>query len=273
MNRLTVEPVGGLGNRMRVIDSGRALAKQFGLPLHLNWILDPSCNCSFTELFEIPCGVAINEINLNKISRRLLHRTVPLRVILNGGRYIGLHNGEKLLSHANLRNFCFDLKGHLYLTTCFEFMSGDLPRLVPTKVLQQKISTVTKNFCANVVGVHIRRTDNITSELKNPTSAFVTIMRDEVKRNQEVKFFLATDSLAEEEELQELFPGKIIVHRKASLNRNEPDAIKDAVVDMYCLAKTAKIIGSFWSSFSDVAAYLGGNELIVASDIVKYKDN
>lgn len=269
MNMLTVEPIGGLGNRMRVIDSGRVLAKQLGLPLYLNWVLDPSCNCSFHELFEIPHGVVVHEVSLNRLHKRLLHRTLPFRVMLTGGRYIGMHSDEKVLSHTNLTNFCADLKGHLYLTTCFEFMSGDLPRLVPTKVLQQKISTLTEGFCANVVGVHIRRKDNSTSILKSPTSAFVTRMREELERNRNIKFFLATDSLDEEKELQLLFPGKIIVHRKISLNRNEPDAIKDAAIDMYCLAKTVKIVGSHWSSFSAVAAYLGSSELIIASDIYK----
>lgn len=191
---------------------------------------------------------------------------MPLRVRFAGGCYMGQHDIEKKLVNSDFKNFDVDVNGPLYLATCFEFMSSDLPGMVPNKFLQQQITTMTADFSEQVVGVHIRRTDHISSLLKSPTSAFVTIMRKELERNPNIKFFLATDSLDEEEELQRIFPGKIMVHRKQSLNRNEPEAIKDAVVDLYCLAKTTKIYGSFWSSFSEVAACLGGRELIIVSD-------
>lgn len=266
MNRLIVEPIGGLANRMRVIASGRELASRLGLPLNVMWTLDPTCNCRFAEIFETPDGMVVHEIDLGRLLSRLMHRAMPLKVKLAGGCYMGPHEIKLKLANSDFRNFDVDVNRPLYLVTCFEFLSSELPGLVPSKSLQQQISTMTAGFGGHVVGVHIRRTDNSNSLLKSPTSAFVTMMRNELERNPGIKFFLATDSMDEEETLRRLFPGKIIVHRKQSLNRNKPEAIKDAVVDLYCLAKTTKIIGSFWSSFSEVAACLGDRELIVVND-------
>jgi hypothetical protein len=40
--------------------------------------------------------------------------------------------------------------------------------------------------------------------------------------------------------------------------RSEPAGVQDALIDLYCLAKTQKILGSFHSSFSEEAALPGG---------------
>ena len=58
-----------------------------------------------------------------------------------------------------------------------------------------------------------------------------------------------------------MFEGKIIVYKK-EMNRDTPNGIRDAVVDLYCLSKTKYIYGSYWSSFSDIAARIGEIRLI-----------
>ena len=77
----------------------------------------------------------------------------------------------------------------------------------------------------NVVGVHIRRTDSKKSIQYSPTSKFIDLMRSEIDENNEVKFFIATDSPEEEQQLKEAFPDRIMTHYKVSLNRNDPRAI------------------------------------------------
>ena len=47
---------------------------------------------------------------------------------------------------------------------------------------------------------------------------------------------------------------------------NDPRGIQDAVIDLYSLANCRKLIGSYWSSFSEVAAQLRGIELVIAKD-------
>src|SRR5882757_1282444 len=51
---LTLEPIGGLGNRMRVLDSGIALTRSTGCELHIVWTIRNQMPCRFEDLFEIP---------------------------------------------------------------------------------------------------------------------------------------------------------------------------------------------------------------------------
>jgi len=88
-------------------------------------------------------------------------------------------------------------------------------------------------------------------------------MQEAIQSDKETRFFLATDSIEEENTLKDLFKGRIIVQSDKKLRRNDPLAIKDALVDMLCLSKTKKILGSYWSSFSDTAASIGKIEIMV----------
>ena len=40
----------------------------------------------------------------------------------------------------------------------------------------------------------------------------------------------------------------------------------DARLDLYCLAATDKLIGSYWSSFTDIAADMRGIEKVIAGE-------
>jgi hypothetical protein len=84
-----------------------------------------------------------------------------------------------------------------------------------------------------------------------------------------VKFVVATDFLEVQQELENIFPGRIIIHNKSSLDRSSPAAIRDAVIDLYCLAQTRKLIGSYGSSFTETASKLGDVETVVVNTQAK----
>jgi hypothetical protein len=94
----------------------------------------------------------------------------------------------------------------------------------------------------------------------SPLSEFKKVMDAELTKDTNTKFFVATDSPSDEAELKRKYPGKIITYEK-EISRNSEKGIQDALVDLLCLAETSKIIGSYYSSFSDVASYMGGIEL------------
>jgi len=265
---LTVEPIGGLANRMRVIAAGSVVAASARLPLHVNWVGDPSCNCGFSELFEVPDGVVVHELGLQKLINRLFHRAAPVWVRLAGGSYLGPKDIE-LMCSRKVDFSRFDVSGHLYMATCMDFVldgARHVSMLVPTRSLQLQIERLTADFGKLVVGVHIRRTDNTMAQAGSPTCAFESMMRTELAQNPAVRFFVASDDLSEEANLRSLFPGKIVTHQKRSIDRNDPESVKDALIDLYCLSKTSKIIGSFWISFSEVAASMEDRELIIARE-------
>jgi hypothetical protein len=156
-------------------------------------------------------------------------------------------------------------KRPLLFKTCREFMTISHPfsGFVPVPELARVIEAHHRE---RQVGVHIRRTDNIDSIRNSPTRSFVELLEAEVRADPAVVFFLATDSPEEERLLRERFPGRVQVHPKTSLNRGEGAAARDALVDLYALAGCRKIIGSYWSSFTDVASRIHGVERIIVKE-------
>ena len=155
----------------------------------------------------------------------------------------------------------------LYLSTCYCIM--DYPQeithvLRPIPEIQQEIDAITQLFAPNTIGVHIRRTDNKASISGSPTTAFIDAMKKELETDNKVHFFVATDDTSVRTLLQNTFPGRIITQEFHKCHRDTLSGMKQAVVDLFCLARTTKIIGSYWSSFTDTAAEIGNTPLLIA---------
>jgi len=137
---------------------------------------------------------------------------------------------------------------------------------VPTDEIISRIKEMTSKFGANAVGVHIRRTDNKPAIGKSSTDAFLTSMKAELAAHPDTMFYLATDDLSEEAVLREAFPDKILSNQNRDLSRDSVNGIQDAMIDLYSLAATNKIIGSFFSSFTDIAADMNDIPKIIAGE-------
>jgi hypothetical protein len=135
----------------------------------------------------------------------------------------------------------------------------------PVNSIKSRVEDLSKEFNSCTVGVHIRRTDNKLAIAKSPIERFIELMSREKSRNEKVKFYLATDSPDSEKIIFERFPGDVIINIK-ELRRDRKEGIKDALVDLLCLSKTSRIIGSYWSSFTDVASEMGKIPLVIAGD-------
>ena len=101
---------------------------------------------------------------------------------------------------------------------------------------------------------------------KSTTEQFIALMKKELDQYPETCFFLATDDNKEEALLRKTFPGRIISNELRVQERNSVEGMQDALVDLWCLAASSKIIGSFWSSFTDTAADMRGIEKVIAGD-------
>ena len=122
--------------------------------------------------------------------------------------------------------------------------------------MQSQVDAICKNFASYTVGVHIRRTDNVKSILNSPIQAFKDAIENEIKNNANVLFFLATDDEDLKSQLQSDYPNRFLTQRTC-VRRDTLQGINEAVVDLYCLASTHKLLGSYWSSFTDTAAEIG----------------
>lgn len=114
-----------------------------------------------------------------------------------------------------------------------------------------------------MVGIHIRRTDNAESISRSPTELFERAIETEIEKNPNAQFYLATDSAEDQQRLISIFGSRIIANANKTISRKTQQGMVDALVDLVCLSRSAKIFGSYWSSFSETAATLGETELIV----------
>lgn len=258
---LIIQPSGGLCNRMRVINSAWELAKRRKEKLIVLWYLCPELNCSFESIFQPVDEIQIINITSLKDPRKLFYQLTAKQRFGNDDILNNKTNG--VLND----DFYKQLKKRVYLFTWEHFYpSQDYHFYTPTKSLQERIGSFTERFGERCVGVHIRRTDNAVSMGKSTTEQFIALMQKELEAHPETIFFLATDDKKEEALLRETFPGKILSNQTRSLDRNSEDGIHDALLDLYCLAATDKLIGSYWSSFTDIAADMRGIEKVIAGE-------
>jgi hypothetical protein len=260
MSVIILEPVGGLCNRMRAIASALALAKDLDRQLWLLWRRDATLNCAFEELFETPLGVN----RIVTLSSRLVVRSWDLFASLYcDGRW----DEHEVADWIDDESALVDLKRtrRAFLRTSSQFYKPcSFDGFRPVEGLQ-KIIDRYQGELVDAIGLHIRRSDNEKSRGTSPTELFVKAMEDEIQADPEVRFFLATDSEEEEALMSEKFGARLLTHSKQSLRRDDPAAIRDAVIDLYCLSSCRMIYGSFWSSFSETAQRLGSAELHVLS--------
>ena len=270
---ITLEPIGGLANRMRAIASAIWLMKESNQELEVIWNLNEDLNCSFDVLFNRILNVSII---VKREKHYYVHHTnhpefyKRIKAYFRN-RLLGINYCVKEIDFYNLLpksklplDKIAKKNKNIYITTSQEFGDNhnEFKVFIPSELIQQIIDKQVSKFNKNTIGIHIRRADNINSITRSPIELFISKIEEELHKNSNVNFFLAIDDKEIEQQLLNRFESKIIVYQKV-LNRNLEKGIIDAVVDMYCLSNTKYIYGSYWSSFSDIAARVGNIELKV----------
>ena len=181
--------------------------------------------------------------------------------------------GGKANKNLIKQNFDFTKwarQGDVYMAsyTAFQEYSYDLLRklFVPQPEIQQTIDRRCARFTARTIGVHIRRTDNTASIQQSPIELFYTAIDRELDAHPELSIYLATDSETVKQELKDRYGNRLFCAQKEA-DRSSTAGIQDGVADMYTLARTHKIFGSFQSSFSELASQLGNVPLEIVKKI------
>lgn len=262
---ITVLPEGGLCNRMRVVASAWLLAKASAQPMRVLWHRTPDFNARFDSIFstaEIPFDV-LERSAMTRIGRggfRL--REYWARV--SGNYVLGeceTAPGKFQMEHALKAIDGRDVFVHTNSRLAFDPEMYKL--FVPAAEAAEFIENLRANV-ANSVGVHVRRTDNTQALRESTLEQFIALMKVEVESNPKTQFFLATDDPEVTTTLQANFADRVQEYKKRAYSRNDPLAIVDAVVDLFALGNCRKLIGSYWSSFTDTAAELNGIECVIA---------
>lgn len=100
------------------------------------------------------------------------------------------------------------------------------------------------------------------SKEESPINLFIEKMEYELVQDKNVLFYVATDDNMVRNILVDKFRKNIILQREMEYSRNNYNGMMCALTDLINLSNCKKIYGSYWSSFSEVAAAIGNIELI-----------
>jgi hypothetical protein len=262
---ITVMPEGGLCNRLRVVASSLMLAQAAGQGLRVQWLQTPDFNARFDALFEA------SSLPFELHEGRAMSR--PAKALARSQQWLAALRGALVLGPAQTEPGQFDIATQatrigtrdVFIRTNSRLgrRPGMFDLFKPTGPALEALSRLQPRLAASV-GVHIRRTDNLTAAAESTLERFVDLMRAEQASQADTEFFVATDEPAVLRQLQQTFGNKVWEYPKRAYARNDPTAIVDAVVDLYALAATRRLIGSYWSSFTDTAADIHGIPLVIA---------
>ena len=268
MNEITFVPVGGLANRMRAMASAITLAQQTDSKLKVIWLPTWDLYAPFDSLFEpineervtLRNASAWDKFTLDRPRRKNLYFPYLFQ-------YITFEEGKYERSFYSLVQQKFDFKEWItskrkvYMASYHAFypyeqsLIGEI--FTPIQFIKERIDDRCTQFVNNTIGVHIRRTDNIASIQQSPLVLFFEIVDEELDKDNHTMIYLATDSEEVKLQMRKRY-GNRIISSSTPADRNSVAGIQDGLIDMYTLARTRKIYGSFQSSFSEMASQIGG---------------
>ena len=258
----------GLGNRLMAMANWSAVCTHVGRVLRVIWLPDASvAGASFNELFAsdliIDSEAALSL--LRTTSRRLLQVDVGISEKRQA-------QDLELINHIPI----FPEQTLLVTMSCY-FEPAFMPRTLFYSLTQQFLQALVlepellqrvNRFCEEheidpsnprVMGLHIRRTDRPESAQVSSNAAFEEIIRKEICCWSAVRFFLATECQATQEQMLRLFPHNVFVMPKTYQEQGiRTTSLQDAVIELYVLSRCHHIYGSYGSSFSKVASILRG---------------
>ena len=258
--KLVVAAQGGLCNRLRVVLSVLAFARGRGdVACEVVWNATRECRARFDELFEPVAAPSFRIRTGNWTERPVARANLHLPGLLRRLTFDGRLKNYRPEGPDGLRRL---VDGHrrVYVSTCYQLFAygpAELAALRPRPALQQRVEQLRAAFGWHTVGVHIRRTDHRVAIEASPVGAFLAAMDRELTERPDTAFFLATDDEEVKSRLCSRYAGRIVVQPIAENRRDSLAGMESAVVDLWTLAATQKILGSYWSSFTDTAAELG----------------
>lgn len=275
--KITLVPYAGLCNRMNVIIS--ALAYQQNHPdvqLIIKWHRWFHCNCRFKDLFKpvtlIPSPyhvIELSELNWKDVPGHRLNLHLPdkLRKYFYDVVFMPHNSPDEFEGIVSIfrKTRGKEPNVYIYKENCFcrDSWMGNLADIFqPQEDIQRRIDEITKDWDGHVIGLHVRRTDNVLAIQNSPIERYYQIIEKEVELDSKVRFYLATDSEEVKHDLTSRF-GKRIIAIPLCLKRSSLQGMKDAVVDLYCLASTSRIYGSSASTYSLLAGKIYGIPVIV----------
>lgn len=260
----------GLCNRMRGISSAYYFAKKANdQPLTVIWPDNHECNCPFEKIFNMKVDMPIHFINISYLHNFRLRRwkeRILIALIRKKCQEQFIDDDVYENMDSLLERSC-KVKNTFITSAAYWFAAEDSFGIFePIECIQERVTEICRELGDYSAGVHIRRTDHAGSIENSTTDEFIKKMKDEISKNPEIKFFVASDDNSEKKRLKELFGKRVVMQENVDLSRETEQGIAGAVVDLYVLASTNKILASSGSSYSDTAAQIRNIPKIVVSN-------
>jgi hypothetical protein len=259
---LTVTSDAGLCNRLRALLSGKAIAEATGREFAMRWRPTVACGCAFERLFQNDWNVRA-DIYFDR--RNALDLTItpwksyPEWLSLNDAMLFVHHNGFLIQPARFIRHRPLETRSH-------ELMR----ELKPVFPLEQRIREYRERFFrVQMIGVHLRRGDLVQLR-PDTTGNLETALRrvdERLEQEPDAGILLCTDDGSRNPYSNRALPaehiharfqqryGARVVFTTPSLDRSSPQAIEDALVDLWLLRSTQFFVGTIGSSFSCLAGF------------------
>lgn len=272
MKKLTLIPIGGLANRFYAITSAIAFCKDYNIKLKVIWFKDKGMGADFHSLFELSEDVDKSIVEIvdakwyHYIYDRPRKRNLWLPWLWQRLIFDQILNEKYAYRSKSFFKTVLNNSTNSYFVCFFQFyLKFDVLKSIhPNHKVCEMIESRMLLLGENIIGIHIRRTDNILSIEKSPLTLFIDKIYYEISRNPSIKFYIASDSVDEKNKIKSIFGDKIF-YSDIAARRDTFEGIINAVVELYILSKTKKIYGSYASTFSTLAANISGINIDILS--------
>lgn len=260
---IEVVPFGGLGNRLRVLNSALFLGDEIGANVLLGWIVKAELNAEFNDLYKsatLPFG-RIGRLKMFIFAKFLKHIFIQkytgfykfflsfIYDLVIFDHEIKTWSEQRLLAEING-------SGKVLIATLYQFWKfDDYNNFVLTDSLKNQVENKLMGF-ENMVGVHVRRTDHTDIIRSTSLNSYYDKMDQLLRASSTVKFFICSDDLEVKKDMKERY-GENVIFNDIELTRTSSTGMEGAILDIYLLAQTTKIIANSKSSFAVMASKIG----------------
>ena len=253
----------GLGNRIKAIVSCLRVSKD----AKVIWTKVPGVfSCEFEDLFTNNIVVPVGTAGRKYSSWRMI--VLDSDPIPNGFSIVTKDTdriGRKFsFTDPNGRNI--DLEYNRIPKTILDDCVEKLNLLKINKTVLNWVEEASQSFDNNTVSVHIRSWEDQDpdeeSELRQKHFFKLTNFIDEMMSyDEKTKFFVCSDSVNVIEKLKKVFGDRILTYSRHSdleTSRSTRVGAQDDLAELLLLSKNKILIGSYISTFTEMAWYFGG---------------
>lgn len=260
----------GLCNRLKVLVSAWRLAELSGRTLRVEWPLSTSRAGAVDFALNTPFE-ALFDNRFEWIDRRAIS-ALPGRKALVDGEPLDLSDDALTVVIRHTWRFV-PARGEPFVDLDY----GDAPataaqrdalrpylaRLRPTDAVRDEVQAVARDLRIDpdTVGVHVRRADHREAIARSTDAAFFAALDPLVAAGR--RLFLATDDPRTEATFRGRYGDALATRPGRVLDRRDPAAAVDALIDLLLLARAGRMVGSVESSFTELAWWLSGHPPII----------